>query len=198
MSDYQRQYPLFSACGLNCGLCPRYHTDGTSRCPGCCGEGFFTKHPACGVVSCIQRHDGIEYCFQCDEYPCQKYEKSSHFDSFITHQHMFTDFEKAKHMGLMAYQAELNQKVEILQQLLDDYNDGRRKNFFCIAVNLLELQDVNDVMAELTTETNSDQTVKEKSAAAVARFQAMADRRNIVLKLNQKKSDSDKKAPQSV
>gem|GEM_PF-3991072 len=33
-----RSYPLFSDCGLNCGLCPRYYTDGASRCPGC-GQG---------------------------------------------------------------------------------------------------------------------------------------------------------------
>ena len=34
-SEYDREYPLFSACGLNCGLCPRFYTDGESRCPGC-------------------------------------------------------------------------------------------------------------------------------------------------------------------
>jgi len=34
MEYKQREYPLFSACGLNCGLCPRYHTDGISKCPG--------------------------------------------------------------------------------------------------------------------------------------------------------------------
>ncbi|MDA8220886.1 DUF3795 domain-containing protein [Desulfosporosinus sp.] len=73
MEYKQRQYPLFSACRLNCGLCPRYHTDGISKCPGCAGEDFSSKHPTCGVLSCSQRH-GIEYCYLCDEYPCKKFE----------------------------------------------------------------------------------------------------------------------------
>jgi len=50
-----RSYPQFSACGLNCGLCPRYHTSGITRCPGCAGENFLMKHPSCGVLSCSQR-----------------------------------------------------------------------------------------------------------------------------------------------
>jgi hypothetical protein len=33
MKEYYRNYPLFSLCGLNCGLCPRYHTQGESKCP---------------------------------------------------------------------------------------------------------------------------------------------------------------------
>lgn len=30
-------------CGLDCGLCPRFYTEGSSRCPGCCGENFEKK-----------------------------------------------------------------------------------------------------------------------------------------------------------
>jgi hypothetical protein len=28
-------YPEIGICGLSCGLCPSYHTDGISRCGGC-------------------------------------------------------------------------------------------------------------------------------------------------------------------
>ena len=70
MEYKQRLYHLFSACGLNCGLCPRHQTDGISKCPGCAGEGFMTKHPPCGVLSCCQRH-GLEHCYLRDEYPCK-------------------------------------------------------------------------------------------------------------------------------
>jgi hypothetical protein len=185
MEYNQRQYPLFSACGLNCGLCPRYQTDGTSKCPGCAGKGFLTKHPPCGVLSCCQRH-GLEYCYLCDEYPCKKYEGADTFDSFITHRNQLKDFEKAKNIGLDTYQAELNERVEILQTLLKNYDDGRRKNFFCIAVNLLALHDVKDVMEQIKGETKSDDSIKEKSAIAVCLLQAMADKRNIMLKLKKR------------
>ena len=68
-----------------------------------------------------------------------------------------------------------------------NYNDGRRKSFFCLAVNLLELQDIKSVVEQIVTETESDNpTLKEKAAIAANLFQAVAAKRNIVLKLNKK------------
>lgn len=184
--EYQtRKYPLLSACGLNCGLCPRYHTDGKSQCPGCAGENFLKKHPSCGILSCCQRH-GIEYCYLCGEYPCKKYDGADADDSFITHLHQFTDFDRIKSIGPEAYQSELNEKVNILHDLLTNYNDGRQKNFFCIAVNLLELQDVKQIMEQITYTVMSEDTIKEKSAIAVHLFKDMADKRNVMLKLRKK------------
>ena len=187
MDNYTRKYPLLSLCGLNCGLCPRYHTDGTSKCPGCGGEAFYEKHPPCGVISCARRHGGIEYCYQCDEYPCKKYYKNGKIvDSFITKQNQLENFDRIKKIGLAACQAELNEKVEILHFLLNNYNDGRRKNFFCLAVNLLELQDVKNIMKRIAVETQPDNSIKEKSAIAAHLFEAMAGERNIILKLKTK------------
>ncbi|HNR04634.1 MAG TPA: DUF3795 domain-containing protein, partial [Bacillota bacterium] len=39
-------------CGLDCGLCPRFFTEGASRCPGCCGVDFENKHPSCSFITC--------------------------------------------------------------------------------------------------------------------------------------------------
>ena len=56
-------------------------------------------------------------------------------DSFITHRNMRENFERIRKSGLSAYQAELDEKVAILEELLEQYNDGRKKSFFCLAVN---------------------------------------------------------------
>ena len=186
MNNYQRTYPLLSACGLNCGLCPRYHTKGVSKCPGCGGGDFHAKRPTCGALSCCRRRM-IEYCYECAEYPCKKYAGADTRDSFITHRNMLKDFEKVKNHGLVAYQCELNQKVEILRDLLENYNDGRRKSFFCIAISLLELEDVKEVMTNLPQELNPNLPIKEKSLIAVRLFQEMADRRNVELELRNNK-----------
>lgn len=185
MEYRQRECPLFSACGLNCGLCPRYQMDGASQCPGCSGEGFLTKHPTCGLLSCSQRN-GLEYCFQCDEYPCKRYDGADQSDSFITHLKQLSDMEKARTLGIDAYRSELNEKITLLEALLAHYNDGRRKGFYCLGVNLLELQDVRHVMEQIACETQPDQSVKEKAATAVRLFQSMAEQRNISLKLRKK------------
>jgi hypothetical protein len=182
---FRRKYPLFSACGLNCGLCPRFYTDGDSRCPGCGGEGFTEAHCSCSVFSCNQRK-GFEYCYQCNEFPCKKYNKWE-IDSFITHKNMMKDFEKAKNNGIIAYKKELNEKIKILNNLLDNYNDGRRKSFFCLSVNLLEIGDVKIVMKQLKNEIKSKELdLKEKALIAVKIFEKMASERKIILKLDKK------------
>lgn len=181
MKNFIRNYSLFSLCGLNCGLCPM-HLD--NYCPGCGGG---AGNQSCRIARCSLQHGGIEYCYLCDEYPCEKYVDIDMFDSFITHRNQLMDLEKVKKIGIDAYQIELTEKIEILRYLLANYNDGRRKNFFCIAVNLLELQDVKSVVEQIATETKSDNlTLKEKSTLAVNLFQSMAVERNIVLKLNKK------------
>ena len=184
MAHEQREYPLFSACGLNCGLCPRYHTNGASRCPGCAGEGFAQKHPPCGVLSCSRRC-GVQYCFACAEYPCKRFDGADQWDSFITHKNQLSDLEKAKSIGINAYQAQLNEKVALLEHLLKNYDDGRRKSFFCIAVNLLELKDLKNVMNALDKQAQAP--LKQRAAFAVDGFTQMAKDSGIALRLRKKR-----------
>jgi len=182
MAEYHRAYAHFSACGLNCGLCPRFYTEGTSRCPGCGGAGFSSKHPPCGVLSCASKR-GLAYCYLCGEYPCKKYDKAL-TDSFITHRHIFSDAEKARDMGVEAYQRELEEKMALLQQLLAQYDDGRRKSFFCLAVNLLPLEDVKTACEEAFEPKGG--TPKERAVLISALLQAAAEKRGITLKLMKK------------
>lgn len=181
-----RKYPLFSACGLNCGLCPRYHTSGVSKCPGCAGEGFAAKHPPCGVLSCSQRK-GAEYCSLCDEYPCKKYDGADLSDSFITHKNQLRDLDKAKNIGLEAYEIELNRKIELLELLLSNYDDGRRKSFYCVAVNLLELSDIASAIEQITYDAKTVDSAKEKALIAVQVLQDMADKHDVSLALRKKR-----------
>ena len=179
----KRKYPLLSACGLNCGLCPYFHTIGNSKCDGCGGENFNEKHCSCSIINCNQRK-GIEFCYFCEEYPCKKYGKWEK-DSFITHQNMMKNFEKVKNTGLNIYKKELNEKIKLLNYLLTNYNDGRRKSFFCLAVNLLELDDVKNAIKKLKKDTVSGNLdIKEKAIIAVKLFEATAKEKNIILKLN--------------
>ena len=91
-------------------------------------------------------------------------------------------------MGYSAYRAELEEKMEILRKLLLQYNDGRRKTFYCTAVSLLELPDVRRAMEEVreAMEAEQPQDVKERSAIDVLCFKRAADGREIYLKLRKK------------
>jgi hypothetical protein len=98
------------------------------------------------VITCARKHDGIEFCFQCAEYPCQRYARLPEADSFISYRNVIADFSKAKSRGVESYITELAEKVAALEFLIESCNDGRRKAFFCTAVNLLPLDAAREVM----------------------------------------------------
>ncbi len=181
MKDFKRADLLFSLCGLNCGLCPM-HLDG--YCPGCGGgEG----NQSCRIAKCSLKHNKPEYCSQCPEFPCEGYAETDKFDSFITHQNRKKDLRKQREIGAEVYQAEQEEKVRILKWLLQNCNDGRKKTFFCLSVNLLELEDVRKVTESvMADEKFGELPLKEKAAHMTKRFQRAADEQGIVLKLRKK------------
>ncbi|WP_125142450.1 DUF3795 domain-containing protein [Clostridium transplantifaecale] len=196
MKDFIREDRLFSLCGLNCGLCTM-HIGG--YCPGCGGgEG----NQSCRIAKCSLKRNSennnrekgrpdrekIDYCHQCPEFPCEKYETIDEFDSFITHRNRRSDLEKHRNIGKEAYQEEQKRKTEILGELLANYNDGRRKNFFCLAVNLLECDELQAVLDQVKAGSDqTGQTIKERAACVVKLLQSAADERGIVLKLKKKR-----------
>lgn len=184
MKEYKREYPLYSLCGLNCGLCPRYHTEGISKCPGCGGTDFHLKHPTCAVITCNQKHDNMQFCFQCSSYPCGKYSTPSQKDSFISYKNVISNFQKADSEGIDKYKRELNEKIRILEFLKDNYNDGKRKNFYCIAVDLLGLSDLKEIMERINNIISKQNiTHKEKIELIISIFKDKANNKNIDLKL---------------
>ena len=179
MKGFKRENQLLSLCGLNCGLCPMFLGN---HCGGC-GNG----NQSCKIARCSVEHGGIEYCFECSEYLCETYQHIDEFDSFITHRRQKSDLEKAQAIGIEQYNLEQKEKMGILAYLLSHYNDGRRKNFYCVAVNLLELSELREVMKQIKEKKElSSLSSKEQILYVVDMFQKIADVRNIKLKLSKK------------
>lgn len=180
MKDFIRDYPLLSLCGLNCGLCTM-HIGG--YCPGCGGG---DGNQSCAIARCSVTHK-VMFCSECAEYPCAKYDGIDDYDSFISTQNMKSNLEKVVRIGQDAYRAELDEKIEIVRVLLEQYNDGRHKSPFCTAVNLLEFSRLREIMAQLAVEVAIEMTPKEKAKLAAAKFEAAADTQGISLKMRKKK-----------
>ncbi|WP_347498056.1 DUF3795 domain-containing protein [Oscillibacter sp. PC13] len=141
---------------------------------------------SCATARCSLEHGGVEYCVQCAEYPCGQYKQEDAFDSLLTHRNRRRDLERIMAMGATGYQQELLEKRKILQWLLERWNDGRHKGFFCLAVNLLPLETVRSVAGKLEREAGQDLPEREKAIRAAALLQAEADRQGICLKLRRK------------
>ena len=120
--------------------------------------------------------------------PCETYQNMDEYDIFITGRQRQADMERAQAMGIEQYTLEQQEKAQILSYLLSHYNDGRRKNFYCLAVNLLELSELREAVKQIQSrEELSSLPLKEQCSYAAEVFQKIADRREIKLKLNKKK-----------
>lgn len=171
---------MLSLCGLNCGLCPMLLGD---HCGGC-GNG----NRSCKIAKCSLEHGKIEYCCECRQYPCEKYQNIDEYDSFITHRRQKADLERAQSIGIERYDLEQQEKIQILSHLLSNYNDGRRKNFFCVAVNLLELSELREALKQIQSNDELSALPFKAQCLYVAEvFQKIADKRNIKLQLIRKK-----------
>lgn len=135
-----KKYPTIGCCGIDCGLCPRFYTEGTSRCPGCCGEGFELKHPSCGFITCCVKKHGYEVCAECADFPCRKFDKETgERDSFVTHRKILSNQQLIDELGVDAFIEQQRGRITFLETAVSRYDDGRSKNFLCLAAALLSI-----------------------------------------------------------
>ena len=179
MKGFVRENQLLSLCGLNCGLCPMF----LGKYCGGCGNG----NQSCSIARCAMERGNVEYCFSCPEYPCQTCSQPDSYDSFITHQRRLADLEKARSIGIEAYNREQQEKMAILAELLEQYNDGRKKAPFCLAVNLLELPSLRQGMEELRRQ-GQDLDTKARGTLASAVLHRIAQEQGVELKLRKPKA----------
>ena len=175
MPNFQRADPRFFPCGLNCGLRLMY-ADG--YCPGRGGG-----NRACALARGGQELGELEYCFLCGEYPCALYANRDDWDavSFIASQ------RRARGMGMVAYRAELDGKMEILQCLLNTCNDGRPKSLFALAAILLP---PNDLRRAQTALIQMDAALPQRAQKAAQILHESARIRGVALRLRKKPVDA--------
>jgi hypothetical protein len=150
-----KKYPTIACCGIDCGLCPRYYTEGTSKCPGCCGKNFLDKHPSCSIITCCVKHRQFETCAECPDFPCLKLKNWDRADSFVTHQNALINLRDIREHGLPAFIKRQNTRIDLLKRILKQYDDGRSKSFFCLASALLPIDDMKNAIKELDQHGNT-------------------------------------------
>jgi hypothetical protein len=187
MEVVRKKYSTIGCCGIDCGLCPRFHTKGDSVCPGCSGLNFREKHPSCGYVTCCVIKKGLEVCAECAEYPCGRFDSERKgFDSFVTHRKLFENLDFIKINGIEDFVDRQNVRMEILANFLTDYDDGRSKSFFCLSCTLLPTDKLQESLDYIKNQDGS-LTIKEKNKMLVENLRSIADSLQIDLKLNSKK-----------
>lgn len=185
VSNMKCSYTI-GCCGIDCGLCPRFHTNGVSTCPGCCGTNFTNKHPSCGFVTCCVHKKGLETCAECGEFPCPRFDKeASGYDSFVTHRKVFPNLESIRSNGMDSFLDVQKIRMDLLSHLLKNFDDGRSKSFYCLTCALFPIDMINECRRYIDLIDDSIDT-REKCRNLKAYLLQMALNRGIELKLNHK------------
>jgi len=186
MSTVIKKHNTIGCCGIDCGLCPRFISKSESACPGCGAVDFYEKHPSCGFLTCCAKNHGLEVCSECEDYPCKRFDSEKEgYDSFVTHRKVFDNQEQIRIKGLDQFLVEQKQRIDILEYLLDNFDNGRSKSFFCQTCTLLPLKNLFDIQKESKLIDDS-LDIKSRNHAIRAMIQEISDGLDINLKLRKK------------
>ena len=185
-----KKYPTVACCGLDCGLCPTYNSSGKSKCPGCCGPNFIEKHPSCSIITCCIKQKNFEICADCEEFPCSKIDRWDQGDSFISHKKALINLRSIKEGDIEAFIEQQRKRMVVLDELLNQYNEGRSKSYYCIAAALLSIESL-EVSLEKTKQKVKDDgitinDIKAKSAILKTYLDNAAKNEGVELKLRKK------------
>jgi len=145
MNENERMYPTVGVCGLDCGLCPRYYTVGPSRCPGCCGPEFFSKHPSCSFITCCVKKRNLEVCAECSEFPCSKFKSEEEYrqlkesSSYPSYKNVMPNLSFVKEHGIGRFAEQQKQRIKLLERMIASFDDGRSRSLYCKSAALLDL-----------------------------------------------------------
>ena len=141
-----KQYPTIAVCGLDCGLCPRFYTVGSSRCPGCAGPGFYDKRPTCSFITCCVRNKGLEVCSECSKFPCAKFKSAEEYrqvkesSSYPSSKRIMPNLFFMKEHGIKNFIEQQKKRIKLLETMIGKFDDGRSRNFFCKAATFHDLK----------------------------------------------------------
>lgn len=178
-------YPDIGVCGLSCKLCPRYHTDGESRCCGCKTESRTAA--GCPFITCAIKKKQVEFCHDCRDSPaCDKWKKHREAgrsrDSFKCYRKLDDDIEFVKVNGVQRFAECQDARETLLKEMLADYNEGRSKSYYCIAATVLDVEELGQAL-DAAGSASRGQDIKGRAKALHAALDAIAAQKGYELKL---------------
>lgn len=156
-------YPTIGVCGLDCGLCPRYYTVGTSRCPGCAGPDFSNKqHPSCSFITCCVKKKNFEVCAECPEFPCSKFKSEEEYQqlkqssSYPPYKKVMSNLNFIREYGIKKFIEQQKERIKLLETMIENFDDGRSRSFYCKAAALLDLTSLENSLDKATQRIKTD------------------------------------------
>jgi len=188
--NFIKRYPTIGCCGIDCGMCPTYYTKGISKCVGCCGDEFSNSHPSCSIVTCCVKKKNLETCADCEDFPCSKLKDWDTVDSFVSHRNSISNLKDIKNQGIEDFIQQQKTRMGILKIMLNNFNDGRSKSFYCIATTLLPIHVLHEALIKckerIISKKVMDENIKTQAKILKDLLNQYAKIERIQLKLRKK------------
>ena len=159
------KYPEIGICGLSCRLCPMYQTEAASKCRGC--KSTERMAVSCPFITCAIKKMGVEFCWDCEKNEsCEKWKKhreaSQKYDSFKSYQKLEDDINFIKVKGIEAYDEQQRIRESLLKRLLNEFNEGRSKSYYCIATTVMDIDELRNSLEKAAAKSRL-LSIKDKS-----------------------------------
>jgi hypothetical protein len=141
----------------------------------------------CSFIRCAVKEKSIEFCWDCDESArCERWEKhreaSKVGDSFVCYQKLEDNIRFIQEHGVEAFEKEQRVREKLLKEMLQWFNEGRSKTFYCIASTVLEIKELENALHEAKKHVEG-LNIKEKAKVLHQILDNIAERKNYYLKL---------------
>jgi hypothetical protein len=141
----------------------------------------------CSFITCAVKKRGIEFCWQCPEQDdCQRWRRrrawGKHHDSFVCYKRLEDNNFFIKHKGISAFAKEQQAREQLLTAMLDEFNEGRSKSYYCIAATVMEIQELKQSITQARNESKG-MDIKGKSKTLHSIINGVAAKRKYHLKL---------------
>jgi hypothetical protein len=141
----------------------------------------------CPYVNCAVNKKGVEFCWECPESSdCTRWQKHAQFgaahDSFVCYQKVEDNIATIQKAGIAEFEKQQRTREGLLRAMLAEFNEGRSKSFYCIAATVLEIPDLENVLAE-ARQKSAGMAIKEKAQLMRSLLEGLAAEKDYVLKL---------------
>jgi len=167
-----------------------HHINGESRCSGCKSES--RKFVGCTFIRCAVKKKGIEFCWDCEKnIVCDKWNKHREFsknrDSFVCYQKLEDNIHFIQENGVEEFEKKQLIREKLLKEMLQQFNKGRSKTFYCIASTILKIEELENALSRAKKQSEGS-NIKEKSKVLHQILDNIAERKNYYLKLRKWKT----------
>ena len=170
---------IIGCCGIYCGLCNKYQSKAPSRCIGCkSGE----QHSWCSIWNCCAKRHGFETCTKCGEiFHCAIFLRRKVAEWIPAADNLL----QIKEVGLENMLKEQKERQTLVEELLQNYNEGRSMSFYCKVCARMPIGLINkaikEAKAKLVSEKVDESDMKSKANILKMMIKDLALKANVNL-----------------